>query len=255
MKLEILAGSGGAAGRSSTMPGDVAPNDIFIPRLLIEPRGWKQAGQPSRNVGPMRRAAILATVRHMICELGCDQVKMRTLAHRSEVTPPTIYSLVGGRHEVLRDALHEGLCAKFSLAKRRAEIENINPVLAFISCKIDAIENYPSYYKNVARGARLSQLDASTVLGIDRAITQWIHRQLKIMERAGQIKSPQHISLDAAAAVVARQLSNAVMNWSSGSVSWPTVRSELIAGASLAMLALVTQAEQARIEAWLDRHA
>jgi AcrR family transcriptional regulator len=207
-----------------------------------------------RNASP-RRAAILAITRSIISESGCDQVKMRLIADRSEVTPPTIYALVGGRHDVIHNALQEGLRVKFSLADRRTLLEDVNPCLAFVVTKLDAIEANPSYYRQIDRGARLGMLDISTVKAILDAIERQFGIWINQMHIKGQLDLPRNIALSTIIKTLARQLNIPIAGWAAGEYGFGTLKSDLIAAMILPLFAITKNTEQTRMNRWLDRHA
>lgn len=213
------------------------------------------SGRGRTALASPKRAAILATTRSIIGESGCDQVKMRLVAERSAVTPATIYALVGSRHDLLHSALEEGLRVKFSIADRRALLEDVNPCLAFVATKLDAVESGPGYYRQIDRGSRLAMLDGSTVrmiLGsIERQFLSWI----EAMQGQGELSLPRDIALRTIAKTLAHQLNIPVAGWAAGQYGLTTLKSDLIAAMTLPLFAIASEGEKARMNRWLDRSA
>ena len=54
-----------------------------------------------------RRAAMLATAREMIAEVGYEAVKVRDLAERCRVSVPTLYNQFGGKDGLLGAAIED----------------------------------------------------------------------------------------------------------------------------------------------------
>jgi AcrR family transcriptional regulator len=226
----------------------------FIPGALVDPAGLGVSVRSSRYPSAVRRATILAAARQMIGELGCAQVKMRELAERSEVTPPTIYALIGNRHNVLFRALQEGLEVKFILAERRAASEGISPILAFAATELDSMEIAPGYYKNMTRGARFCELDTSSVRGLNETIGRRFQHWLETMRDLGQIRQDQCVPFSTVSKVLAHQLNIPVSNWASGNFGVGGLRSEMITAMTLPLIALATDVERDRMNDWSRRY-
>ena len=218
-----------------------APNDLLV-------KGRAASASPKRSV-------ILAATRHIIGNAGCNHVKMRLVAERSEVSPPTVYALVGSRHDVLHSALQEGLQVKFAIAERRAQLEQINPCVAFAATKLDAISANESFYRQIDRGARLSMLDVSTVRAIHDTIERQFHTWLHQMQRDAQLQLPRSMPLSTIAKTLAHQLNLPVRGWAAGEYGLSTLRSDLLSAITLPLFAITTEAEHACMNRWLDQHA
>lgn len=206
------------------------------------------------SVSP-KRSLILAATRRIIGNAGCNHVKMRLVAERSEVSPPTVYALVGSRHDVLYSALQESLQVKFAIADRRAQLEQVNPCVAFAATKLDAIAANEGFYRQIDRGARLSMLDISTVRAIHDTIEQqfliWLHQ----MQRDSQIRLPRSMPLPTIAKTLAHQLSLPVAGWASGEGGLGKLRPDLLNAITLPLFAITTSTEHGRMNRWLDQHA
>jgi hypothetical protein len=101
-------------GATSAYPGlqaqlsalEAAQCDPFIPI----PVG---AGRPAGTVGGtrqiqrLRRSEILATIRRLLAESGCDNVTVRKIAGVSGYAVQTIYNLVGPRNDAISEAISE----------------------------------------------------------------------------------------------------------------------------------------------------
>lgn len=227
---------------------------IFTPKEVVSLTALLPAESRATNRRQaQRRSIILANTRRIISEGGIGDVRIRELAARSRVTPPTIYALVGTKHDIVQQALLEGLEAKFILAERRAAAEDINPILAFGAVKWNAIARDSGYYRQIVRGATDGRLDLSTVVAIHTAIADRFLRWFKEMKASGllRVNTPFHSSL--VAPLLARQFAVPVASWATERITLAQLRSDIIASLALPLLGVVTEAEQKRILEWLER--
>lgn len=79
--------------------------DPFMP-LLRKPISVSNATE-TRQRQRARRAQILATVRRLLTDNGCEGVSMRQLADEAGCSVQTIYNLVGPRDEAISEAISE----------------------------------------------------------------------------------------------------------------------------------------------------
>jgi AcrR family transcriptional regulator len=198
-----------------------------------------------------RRAVILACARRIIAEEGCAQVKMRAVAERSMVTPPTIYALVGNRQDVVFFAMKEALERKFSIAETWALAENISPVVAFSATMLSALEADPHYYRHVVRGEQLGEIERSTLSAIHTFIAQQFHDWLVQMQKEERIQKHSGIDTMTVARTLARQLGSTVSYWAQGDYSFRKMRFELVAALLLPVLALASERERTAMDVWV----
>lgn len=200
-----------------------------------------------------RKAVILATARRMIGESGCASVRMRQLAERSDVTPPTLYALVGSRHDVVRQALLEGLEAKFTLAEGLAEVDGINPILAFGEVKWSAIAHDPNYYRQIVRGTAMGVLDLSTVAAIHDAIAARFLLWFRQMSAEGMLREDLPFQPATVAPLLARQFAVPVASWATERISLGKLRSDIRASLALPLFGVAAASEVERMTLWLGR--
>jgi len=89
---------------SETAPGNVY--DPFAP-ILHFPGKAVCAGTGVRSNQRARRSRILAAIRRLLTEAGCENVTVRDMAEASGCVVQTIYNLVGPRNEAISDAISE----------------------------------------------------------------------------------------------------------------------------------------------------
>lgn len=218
--------------------------------VIFSPDGPDET-TPAASSTRYRRAVILASARRIIAEQGCAQVKMRVVAERSKVTPPTIYALVGSRQEVVYFAMKEALERKFSIAEARAVAESISPVVAFSATILSALEADRYYYKHVVRGEQLGEIERSTLSAIHTFIAQQFHAWLVQMQKDARIQKHSAIDMMTVARTLARQLGSTVSYWADGEYSFQKMRSELVAALLLPVFALASERERTAMDAWV----
>jgi hypothetical protein len=83
--------------------------ELFDPYLPIAPG----AGKPGTLVGGarrsqrIRRSEILATIRRLLTEVGCQELTVRGIADGSGYAIQTVYNLVGPRNQAIAEAINE----------------------------------------------------------------------------------------------------------------------------------------------------
>lgn len=83
--------------------------ELFDPFLPIAPG----AGKPGTLVGGarrsqrVRRSEILATIRRLLTEVGCQELTVRGIADGSGYAIQTVYNLVGPRNQAIAEAINE----------------------------------------------------------------------------------------------------------------------------------------------------
>lgn len=247
-----------------TSPAGNPPNGVAVvpPNvrgMLFTPRSM--LSMPTASFGPpngrrysqtRRKALILANTRRMLAEHGCASVKIRSLAKLSGVTPPTIYHLIGARSEVLELALREALRAKLSKAKELAASEDIHVPIAYAMLTWAAIAHDPAYYRQAIRLSVELGLDRKLESEINAEISMAIGKWLMEMRACGQLRT-DNIPLGAIGDVIARQSSATTIAWMHGEISIEKLGEDLITGATLALLGVVSGPEAERIEQWFQR--
>lgn len=124
--------------RVPMMPGEMA-FDPFSP--LLKPLPSVASG--IRQTQRIRRSRILAAVRRLLAEEGCDAVSMRRIAEGSDCSVQTIYNLVGPRNQAISEAISEYSLFVGRSVKPRPD--NPGAVLEIANSWVVAIERTPEF--------------------------------------------------------------------------------------------------------------
>ena len=124
------------------LPEAAHPYDPFAP---ISPHLGRHADRKAvtRSLQRLRRSEILATIRRLLTERGCEHVTMRGLAEASGYAVQTIYNLVGPRNQAISEAISEYSLYVGRTASPRPE--DPRALFSIISSWLDAIEAEPEF--------------------------------------------------------------------------------------------------------------
>lgn len=186
---------------------DHSPETAFDP---FQPLSVPSPGASSgiRHTQRIRRSKILAAVRRLLAENGCDAVSMRHIAERSECSVQTIYNLVGPRDQAISEAISE--YSLFVGRSARPRPENPAAVIEIANSWFVAIEQSPEF----CRQANLIFFTASRDI-----YYRFRERQLRGMRRLlGQQKHLRIIKADANTVALAEHMvmlsSGLIVDWS-----------------------------------------
>lgn len=236
--------------RRAVVAGDcsiITPrNPILLPLLTGIASPSSRRWIAMRN----RRAHILAMTRRLIAEESYDHVVMRRLADRSDVTIPTIYNLIGGRDEVLRLAISEALRAKIIFARAKAELKQINPILAFVDTIWTCLANDPDYSRQLVRAIVHQDMDGRLRKIIVTEIRSAVETWLNMLEAAGNFRRTG-IPTRTMAEFILQQIAAAVASWAENRTETNDLRRNLAQGTGLLLLGTLGDEEAAKVTNWL----
>ena len=133
--------------RSSPAAAAVAlthPLDPFVPVLATA--SHDRPNSPGRQNQVRRRAFILATVRRLLVQVGCDNITIRGIAEASGFAVQTIYNLIGPRDKVIADAISQ--YARFVGRRVHMGGEHPNVLLALVSAWAQGLDHSPDYCRS-----------------------------------------------------------------------------------------------------------
>ena len=194
-----------------------------------------------------RKARILAAARKLLAEGGYERLTVKNLASEADLSVPTIYNLVGKRHDVLVQAMNDHTIAMCKTAKDKEKYPHF--VMALADLYANLAKAYPEFIK------------ATTIAyfsGNDQLFNPWhdcgvglIVASLAESQRAGLLRpgmTPEKIGRRCSAAI-----SMSVYEWAIGSISKDELRAELAYAAGDSLMRALTLPASAALEEWLGR--
>lgn len=127
--------------RSAEVDGTI----VYDPFAPVARRSSRLA-QPADLTGQSqraRRASILAAIRSLLTESGCESVTVRRISQLSGFAVQTIYNLVGPRDQAITEAISEYSLFVGRTARPRAD--DPSAVLGIVSRWVDAIRSQPDF--------------------------------------------------------------------------------------------------------------
>ncbi|MDE2404966.1 MAG: TetR/AcrR family transcriptional regulator [Sphingomonadales bacterium] len=113
-------------------------------RAVAEPARTRRARPNQRQ----RRAHILATIRLMLVEGGCDAVTMRGIAERSGHAVQTVYNLVGPREQALVEAISD--YTRYVGRTAAHDLADPDAVVTIIDQWVESIAARPEFCRQVS---------------------------------------------------------------------------------------------------------
>jgi AcrR family transcriptional regulator len=159
---EALSQSTSIARPATSPPAD---GEALLLRDPLEPVPLRAsqpgAAQAARHSQRVRRSHVLAAVRRLIAEVGCENVTVRGIAETSGYAVQTVYNLVGPRDEAISAAISEysifvgrtaspndaDPCAIPAIAERWMEAIALNPEFVRQSNILFFTASRPIYYR------------------------------------------------------------------------------------------------------------
>jgi hypothetical protein len=94
-----------------------------------------------------RQSAILAAIRRLLIEQGCEKITVRRIAEAAGVAIGTIYNLVGPRNEAITEAISEYSLFVGRMASPRPD--DPNSIVRIIDCWLQSIRATPELCRQV----------------------------------------------------------------------------------------------------------
>jgi AcrR family transcriptional regulator len=194
-----------------------------------------------------RRAAILATAREMIAEVGYEAVKVRELAERCRVSVPTLYNQFGGKDGLLAAAIEDhfvGVMNSAALSRAGSGFKRL--LLIVDQCALQML-TLSAYHQRLLEAFMSLESTTAVQQRIAVQLTEAIERELLTM------RDERQLSEWVAPRLIAEQLTSACINasviWSSGLFSDASLRPTMRFSTGLALLGAVRGQSQALLQA------
>jgi AcrR family transcriptional regulator len=193
-----------------------------------------------------RRAAILATAREMIAEVGYEAVKVRELAERCRVSVPTLYNQFGGKDGLLAAAIEDHFVGVMNGAALARADSGFKRLLAIIDqCALEML-TLSAYHQRLLEAFMSLESTTAVQQRIAVQLTQAIERELLTM------RGERQLAEWVAPRLIAEQLTSACINasviWSSGLFSDASLRPTMRFSTGLVLLGAIRGKSQALLQ-------
>jgi AcrR family transcriptional regulator len=196
-----------------------------------------------------RRAAILATAREMIADVGYEAVKVRELAERCRVSVPTLYNQFGGKDGLLGAAIEDHFVRVMNGGALSRADSGFRRLLAIIDQCAQQLLTLSAYHQRLLEAFMSLESTTAVHQRIAVQLTEAIERELLTM------RGEQQLSTWVAPRLVAEQLTSACINasvlWSSGLFSDANLRPTMRFTTGLVLLGVVRGKSHALLQARL----
>jgi AcrR family transcriptional regulator len=184
-----------------------------------------------------RRAAILATAREMIADVGYEAVKVRDLAERCRVSVPTLYNQFGGKDGLLGAAIEDHFVGVMNGGALSRADSGFKRLLVIIDQCAQQLLTLSAYHQRLLEAFMSLESTTAVQQRIAVQLTEAIERELLTM------RGERQLSAWAAPRLIAEQLTTACINasvlWSSGLFSDASLRPTMRFSTGLVLLGVV----------------
>lgn len=184
-----------------------------------------------------RRDRILEAARDIVAEQGVDRLTMRELARRSRVTVPTLYNLVGGRDQVIREAVRERTALFVAGIVVPATGDPADRVLAVAEACVRELLDTPTYYRPLLNWIFSAEAAGEVQAEVGRALTREFRRALDALNDGGGLASFADPGVMAGS--MSRYLGAASVAWARGELDEGQFRAQGLHDVALALCAVL----------------
>ena len=197
-----------------------------------------------------RRAAMLATAREMIAEVGYEAVKVRDLAERCRVSVPTLYNQFGGKDGLLGAAIEDHFVGVMNGGALSRAHSGFKRLLVIVDQCAQQLLTLSGYHQRLLEAFMSLESTTAVQQRIAVRLTEAFERELVSM------RSERQLSTWVAPLPVAEQLTTACINasviWSSGLFSDASLRPSMRFSTGLVLLGVVCGKSQALLRARVE---
>jgi AcrR family transcriptional regulator len=238
---------------TGTPPGSavIGPDDIPDPaaslfrtvrsgQVQLSNRGW--LGQRGR------RSDIYAAARILMTDAGYDGVQMQQIAARCNISPQTIYNLVGAKTQVMEQAAADWVDGIRAAAVRRAPLADVNSAFLMVEMFWDSALTYRDW----VRIASLSSASPNDPLNraFYRAALVALTAEIRGLKNRGALR--QDADVDSLARQLTATAQITIGNWSVHPSDVSSFRRDLISGPAAMLRAWLQGCEAAKLEHYLQ---
>jgi AcrR family transcriptional regulator len=238
--METLSMAAGCGGVNAPQPFNLL-NVIWDSKAQCASRTQPQWAQLRS-----RKATILASARKLLASNGLDRLTIKQIANEVNMSVPTIYNLVGTRHDVLVQAMNDHTIAM----GRTASNTDVYPhfVVGLADLYGELAISHPEF---------MNAITATYFSGNKELFHPWHNCGLRMIVASVKESlkrdclrpgiNPESIGRRCSATI-----STGLYEWSIGSIANADLRFELISSVCDSMMRAFTPAASADLEIWLD---
>lgn len=176
-----------------------------------------------------RRERILAAAREIVAQQGYAGLSMRDLAHRSRVTVPTVYNLVGGKEAVLFAAVEEQTARFVAGIEEARGAGPEERILSVHESCVRELLRLPRYYRSFLMLLVASDAAAPVRSRVAQALCAELARGVEALRAAGALAD--WVDPAALVALLQRNLNVVALSWASGELADARLRAVSLYGA------------------------
>lgn len=181
-----------------------------------------------------RRQRILEQARRLVARRGFDKLTMRDLAEASRVSVPTIYNLIGGKHQVVGQLLEQMM---ERIAARYAESLGdgfVDSVMRLNDAGLDELLETPAYTKELVHFFLASSEVGELRQGINERNVAMMAALIEQAKERGLVVAWVD-AVTVATAMYAHYMA-ALIGWSKGDLESDELRNATRVGAALVLM-------------------
>ena len=219
--------------------GDLNPSTVLLGRAPTNAGSRHRAHRE-------RRARILAETRHLITEGGIEGVTLRELAARSRLSVQTIYNIVGNRTQVVHAAIGQYICAS---VRRAAHFDHCpNSFMGVADALWQEAAANPAYVRAATRAC--DGRDPALYRSVRKRSARFLKAMLGRHFR--QEADRRGVDLTALTENIVAMAGASALEWANDAIGLEALRYRLASAYGLSMLAVLPEAEMARVTHWLS---
>jgi AcrR family transcriptional regulator len=198
-----------------------------------------------------RRSDIFAAARSLMEATGYDGVQMQAIAAQCDISPQTIYNLVGTKADVMEQAASDWVeSIRVSALRRAAEVHVTSAFLIIEMFWVSALR-YADWVRIASKSSSVpgDPLNRAFYISAKSALS----RELQRLESLGALRGG--VDVDSLARQLTATSHISICNWCAQPTSVASYRRDLISGPGAMLRAWLHGPDLSRLERYLDAAA
>ena len=199
-----------------------------------------------------RRARIVAATRALLREVGIEDLSVKAVAERAEVSLSTLYNLFTSKEDVLVSVYHDDLLRFEVLIFEADSVDQLERIFDSVDIAADLYGGDPEYYRTIMwrqpyiAGNMRSHYTASR----SRRVLMWPKVVAEIISEGSLVESASPVVLGT---IIMQSISGALSDWIFDSTSLARFRLEAKFGIATALYPYATATTKVRLRTRLDQ--